>query len=58
MRYWKGGYDEDASRAEPMCRRCGLLPESNEKELWVFRSLVATQVIMFSLLALLNVVWR
>ncbi len=59
VRYWKGTYDENIERDLELCSRVGMRPDQDEaREMWVFRVLVAIQVVMVTLAGLLFVAER
>ena len=58
MRYWKAAYDEDLARDFELRRSRGLPSDGDSRELWLFRILVAIQVLMVSLAGLLFVTSR
>lgn len=45
MRYWKGAYDEDIRRDFEMRQYRGLPADEENRDVWVFRVLVAIQVV-------------
>ncbi|MGZ4815018.1 MAG: hypothetical protein ACXVZV_06405 [Terriglobales bacterium] len=59
MRYWKAAYDEDLQRLLELRRRAGLpAADDEEREMWLFRLLVAVQVLLITLVGLLFVTSR
>jgi len=59
LRYWKGAYDENIERDFELRSRDGLLPDQDEtREMWVFRLLVAIQIMIVTLAGLLFVAER
>ena len=57
MRYWKGRYDDDASRDDVVCREDERSREE-DRDIRFFHVLIAIQIALVSLAALLFVNWR
>jgi hypothetical protein len=58
VRYWKGVYDEESGRDEILRRQSGLAPDRHGQDVYLFRCLIAVQVFMFGLMAVLFVTSR
>ena len=59
VRYWKGVYDEDSERDLALRREAGLsVRDDEQQEMWIFRVLVAIQVMLVTLAGLLFVTAR
>lgn len=57
MRYWKGRYDEDLLRDRAL-RHEDESPPDEDRDIHLFHVLIALQVALISLAALLFVNWR